>query len=95
MLRRRKDHMLNGKVIIELPARTVQVVECVFDAEERSFYQSLEQKMSNEVEKLMNAGQAQKNYTNILTMLLRLRQGMSLVISLYKHDVLTLMPCSM
>ena len=67
--------MLNGKLIIQLPERTVEVVQCVFDSEERAFYKSLEQKMSTEVEKLMNAGQAQKNYTNILTMLLRLRQG--------------------
>lgn len=69
--------MLNGKTIIQLPERTVEIVQCVFDPEELSFYQTLENKMSKEVDKLMNAGDAQKNYTNILTMLLRLRQGAS------------------
>ncbi|KAF7982840.1 hypothetical protein HWV62_25802 [Athelia sp. TMB] len=97
MLRRRKDHMLNGKLIIQLPERTVEVVQCVFDSEERAFYKSLEQKMSTEVEKLMNAGQAQKNYTNILTMLLRLRQACnhpSLVNKDYKADIDAIEPKS-
>jgi SNF2 family DNA or RNA helicase len=75
MLRRRKDHMLNGKPILELPERTVEVVQCEFDPEEYAFYMALESKMSTEVDKLMNAGEAQKNYTNIIVMLLRLRQG--------------------
>lgn len=77
MLRRRKDYILNGKAIIQLPARTVEVVKCDFDPEEHSFYTALEKKMSTEVDKLMNAGEAQKNYTSIIVMLLRLRQGTS------------------
>jgi SNF2 family DNA or RNA helicase len=75
MLRRKKDHILNGKPILQLPDRTVNVVKCDFDPEEYAFYMALESKMSTEVDKLMNAGEAQKNYTNILVMLLRLRQG--------------------
>jgi SNF2 family DNA or RNA helicase len=75
MLRRRKDHMLNGKPILQLPERTVNVVQCNFDTEEHAFYMALENKMSTEVDKLMTAGEAQKNYTNIIVMLLRLRQG--------------------
>ena len=75
MLRRKKDHQLNGKAILQLPERTVKVVECNFDPEEHSFYMALENKMSTEVDKLMNAGEAQKNFTSILVMLLRLRQG--------------------
>lgn len=80
MLRRKKDHMLNGKAILELPERTVNIEKCEFDADELSFYKALESKMSTEVDKLMNAGQAQKNYTNIIVMLLRLRQGELLII---------------
>lgn len=67
--------MLNGKPILELPERTVKVVQCEFDPEEYAFYMALESKMSTEVDKLMNAGEAQKNYTSIIVMLLRLRQG--------------------
>jgi hypothetical protein len=36
--------MLDGKPILNLPARIVQVVQCPFDAEERAFYTALEQK---------------------------------------------------
>lgn len=75
MLRRKKDHQLNGKAILHLPERTIKVEACKFDSEEHSFYMALENKMSTEVDKLMNAGQAQKNLTHILVMLLRLRQG--------------------
>ena|ERR1700729_2878414 len=75
MLRRRKDHILNGKPILQLPERTVNVVQCEFDPEEYAFYMALESKMSTEVDKLMNAGEAQKNYTHVLVMLLKLRQG--------------------
>jgi len=89
MLRRRKDHILNGKPILQLPERTVNVVQCEFDPEEYAFYMALESKMSTEVDKLMNAGEAQKNYTHVLVMLLKLRQACnhpSLVNKDYKMD---------
>ena len=81
MLRRKKDHVLNGKPILQLPKRTVEVVQCDFDPEEYSFYMALENKMSTEVDKLMNAEKAQNNYTHVLVMLLRLRQGTSIFVS--------------
>ena len=34
----------DGKPILKLPGRIVQVVQCPFDAEERAFYDALEQK---------------------------------------------------
>jgi hypothetical protein len=37
---------VDGKPILNLPGRLVKVVPCVFDAEERAFYDSLEQKTS-------------------------------------------------
>jgi hypothetical protein len=36
----------DGKPILNLPARLVQVVKCDFDAEERAFYEALEKKTS-------------------------------------------------
>ncbi|KAG6890238.1 hypothetical protein C0992_002766 [Termitomyces sp. T32_za158] len=53
MLRRRKDQTLNGKALLELPKRIVQVVSCEFDASEQAFYAGLENKMESVIEKLM------------------------------------------
>ena len=75
MLRRRKDHILNGKPIITLPERIVSVVKCEFDEDEKEFYNGLEMRMKTEVDKLVKLGEVKKSYTSVLTMLLRLRQG--------------------
>lgn len=34
----------DGKAILNLPGRKVEIVQCPFDAEERAFYDALEQK---------------------------------------------------
>lgn len=73
MLRRRKDQLLNGKKLIELPQRTVTVVSCPFDSSEQAFYSALENKMEDVVEKLMDKGK--NSYISVLVLLLRLRQG--------------------
>lgn len=82
MLRRKKTDILNGKALVDLPARTVQIVTCDFDEEERSFYTNLEEKITSAMEKVMQAGDMQKSYTHILVLLLRLRQGMAAIRSL-------------
>jgi hypothetical protein len=38
--------MTDGKAILKLPGRTVSIVQCDFDAEEKAFYEALEQKTS-------------------------------------------------
>jgi len=76
MLRRRKDDILNGKKLIELPKRTVQIISCPFDASEQAFYVSLETKMNETLEKLMKSDKG-NNYMSVLLLLLRLRQGKS------------------
>jgi SNF2 family DNA or RNA helicase len=78
MLRRTKNHVLNGKPIITLPARNVSVVQCKFDSDEHTFYKTLSQRMTTELDKLVQANEASKNYTHVLLMLLRLRQGGSM-----------------
>src|SRR5882757_5481941 len=45
MLRRRKDQLLNGEVLIKLPKRQIEIISCEFDASEREFYSALEAKM--------------------------------------------------
>lgn len=78
MLRRRKDDTVNGKVLIELPPRIVNIISCPFSPSEQQFYNNLESKMSDVMEKLVEdankAGQ-KANYMSVLLLLLRLRQG--------------------
>lgn len=75
MLRRTKDQKINGEPIIKLPARDVEVVVCQFDKEERRFYEALEDRTSATMKKYKQEGNLEKNYTSVLILLLRLRQG--------------------
>ncbi|KAE9405481.1 hypothetical protein BT96DRAFT_915973 [Gymnopus androsaceus JB14] len=93
MLRRRKDDTVNGKVLIELPPRIVNIISCPFSPSEQQFYNNLESKMSDVMEKLVEdankAGQ-KANYMSVLLLLLRLRQACnhpSLVSKDYKEDL--------
>jgi len=91
MLRRRKDQMLNGKVMIELPARNIEIVSCPFSPAELAFYQELELKMGNVLEDLMDSGKA-NSYVSVLVLLLRLRQGILYSFSIVFHDTHPLQP---
>ncbi|RXW23200.1 hypothetical protein EST38_g2656 [Candolleomyces aberdarensis] len=76
MLRRRKEDTLNGKALIELPARNLEIISCSFDPHEKVFYESLEQKMETVLDKLMaNSNGGGSNYMSVLLLLLRLRQA--------------------
>jgi len=79
MLRRRKDQLINGEVLIKLPKRQIEIISCEFDASEREFYLALEAKMEDVIEKLMSSTKGNK-YIGALTLLLRLRQGVSFTI---------------
>ena len=66
MLRRTKDATIStstytlgtetdssdGKAILNLPGRTVNVVDCPFDDSERAFYQAVEKKMDAKLQKV-------------------------------------------
>ena len=82
MLRRTKTTIINGKPLLDLPARTVKNVYCDFDPEERAFYDGVEERVKERVDKLEAEGQMQKAYTSMLVLLLRLRQG---TLMLYHH----------
>lgn len=75
MLRRTKDTLVNGLPIVELPPRIVNIVECEFDAEEQAFYDTVEQKVRSSLDDMEAAGTMKNNYTIMLVLLLRLRQG--------------------
>lgn len=75
MLRRKKDSLLDGKPIIVLPEKTEQVVYAEFSQEERDFYTTLETKSQVTFNKYLRDGSIGKNYSNILVLLLRMRQA--------------------
>lgn len=77
MLRRRKTDVINGKPLIELPERHLSIVHCDFDEDERQFYFTLENKIDEAMKKFVKNDQVMKNYTNVMVLLLRLRQGES------------------
>ncbi|KAF8639149.1 hypothetical protein AX17_001638 [Amanita inopinata Kibby_2008] len=75
MLRRTKDQTLNGKRLVELPKRDVNVISCPFDSVEQAFYNALETKMDATLEKLMASKSGNSAYISVLLLLLRLRQA--------------------
>ncbi|WVQ82473.1 hypothetical protein IAT38_004602 [Cryptococcus sp. DSM 104549] len=74
MLRRTKDAKIDGKAILNLPGRTVKVMACDFDVEERAFYDALEKQTEITFNKFVKSG-GKFNQMSMLTLLLRLRQA--------------------
>ncbi|KAJ6490632.1 SNF2 family DNA-dependent ATPase [Mycena vitilis] len=91
MLRRTKTQQLNGKALITLPTRTVNVISCAFDPSEQAFYTALETKMEGVIEKIIQqSGGGGSAYIGVLVLLLRLRQACNhpcLVSKDYKKDM--------
>lgn len=75
MLRRQKTDLVNGKALIELPPKQINIVHCEFDKDESEFYLALEGKIEEVVNKFMKSGDGARKYTTALLLLLRLRQG--------------------
>ncbi|EER30020.1 hypothetical protein D8B26_007300 [Coccidioides posadasii str. Silveira] len=75
LLRRTKASKIDGKPILQLPSRTTEKVHTVFSEDENTFYQSLEQKTQNQFNRYLDNGTVGKHYSNVLVMLLRLRQA--------------------
>lgn len=76
MLRRKKeDKQADGTPLITLPDRIVQVLPCQFDRDEQEFYDALAQKVELTLNKFVKSGEMMKNYTCVMVLLLRLRQG--------------------
>nr|KAJ3422056.1 hypothetical protein HK105_001379 [Polyrhizophydium stewartii] len=74
-LRRSKKSMLDGKPIIVLPERIVEIDTVRLSEPEREFYDSLEKRQRLQFNAYLREGTVMKNYTNILVLLLRLRQA--------------------
>ncbi|XP_076905019.1 helicase-like transcription factor CHR28 isoform X1 [Bidens hawaiensis] len=75
MLRRTKGTLIDGKPIINLPPKTIELKTVDFSPEERDFYVKLETESRSRFKAWAAAGTVSQNYANILLMLLRLRQA--------------------
>ena len=75
LLRRTKTSLIDGKPIINLPPKTEEIQHVVFSEEEQKFYSALESKTQIQFNKYLRAGTVGKNYSNVLVLLLRLRQA--------------------
>ncbi|KAG0663768.1 hypothetical protein C6P45_000751 [Maudiozyma exigua] len=74
MLRRTKTDKIDGRPILELPPKNVEVDKTNLDGEEADFYHDLENKNKKLAKRLL-ARKAKGNYSSVLTLLLRLRQA--------------------
>ncbi|KAG0224120.1 hypothetical protein BGW41_005246 [Actinomortierella wolfii] len=74
-LRRSKKDEVDGKPILHLPPRNVTMTNVEFSMDEASFYHALETRTVDRFNAYVKAGNVMKNYSNVLLLLLRLRQA--------------------
>ena len=75
LLRRTKDSKIDGEPILKLPPRTTEITHAIFDEEQQDFYNALEQRTQLRFNRYLENNTIGKNYSNILVLLLRLRQA--------------------
>ncbi|KAF6753723.1 SNF2 family N-terminal domain-containing protein [Ephemerocybe angulata] len=73
-LRRTKQSMLDGKRLIEIPEKTIEITALEFTAEELEIYKMVEARTQATFNRYLRAGTVLKNYHQVLVLLLRLRQ---------------------
>ncbi|KAL9090253.1 MAG: hypothetical protein Q9159_002058 [Coniocarpon cinnabarinum] len=74
MIRRTKDSKIDDRPILNLKERFVGEDNAEFDDDQRAFYDHIEHKSQLQFNRYLDAGTVGRNYSNILVMLLRLRQ---------------------
>ena len=75
LLRRTKKSTIDGKPILSLPERTNHAQHSEFNSDERQLYTALETQTKVQFNKYLKAGTVNRNYSNVLVLLLRLRQA--------------------
>ena len=75
LLRRTKKSLIDGKPILELPERITEIQHAVFSEDEESFYRALETRTKIQFNRYLRANTVGRNYSNVLVLLLRLRQA--------------------
>ncbi|SJL12855.1 uncharacterized protein ARMOST_16287 [Armillaria ostoyae] len=74
VLRRMKNTMLDGKRLIDLPEKETALTKLELTEEEREIYSMVEAKSQATFNRYLRAGTVLKNYSQVLVLLLRLRQ---------------------
>lgn len=74
MLRRTKSSKIDGKPLLQLTPREIEINNLTFSPDEQEYYNYLETGAIQTMNKYLVSGSITKNYSNILVMLLRLRQ---------------------
>ena len=75
LLRRTKKSTIDGKPILSLPERTTHGQHSEFSSDERAVYTALETQTKVQFNRYLKAGTVNRNYSNVLVLLLRLRQA--------------------
>ncbi|KAL4963090.1 DEAD/DEAH box helicase [Aspergillus stella-maris] len=75
LLRRTKESKIDGEPILNLPRRTTEKVHATFSEDELELYKALETKTQLQFNRYLETGTVGRNYSNILVLLLRLRQA--------------------
>ncbi|KAL5381591.1 hypothetical protein DPSP01_007040 [Paraphaeosphaeria sporulosa] len=73
-LRREKTTIIDGKPIVNLPPKIVNIRPVEFSNAEHELYKAIETKSQIQFNRYLKKGQVTNNYANILVLLLRLRQ---------------------
>ncbi|KAJ6490225.1 SNF2 family DNA-dependent ATPase [Mycena vitilis] len=74
MKRRTKTSTLEGKPILTLPPKDIEIVRLQFSDEEREIYDTFEKRTKISLNRFIRAGTLVKNHAAVLVMILRLRQ---------------------
>ncbi|XP_074276766.1 putative SWI/SNF-related matrix-associated actin-dependent regulator of chromatin subfamily A member 3-like 1 [Silene latifolia] len=85
-LRRTKEQSLIG-----LPSKSIQTCYVELMQEERELYDRMEEEAKQVVKNYINIGNVTRNYTTVLSIILRLRQ-ISTDVALCPHDIKSLLP---
>ena len=83
LLRRTKKSKIDGKPILDLPERTTEQNHAAFNDDEQAFYTALETHTQLTFNKYLKANTVGRHYSNILVLLLRLRQAVSTLSELF------------
>ncbi|KTW32191.1 uncharacterized protein T551_00873 [Pneumocystis jirovecii RU7] len=75
LLRRTKFSTINGKPLLKLLPKNMELVHVVFSNEELVFYKKLEEHSQLQMSQYVNENVIGSHYTNLLVLLLRLRQA--------------------
>ncbi|KAF8890769.1 SNF2 family N-terminal domain-containing protein [Infundibulicybe gibba] len=74
LLRRTKNSTLEGKPLLQLPPKEIELVQLQFSAEERDVYDSFEKRTKIRLNKFIRERTLVKNHAIVLVLILRMRQ---------------------